>query len=238
MSAHSPIEWTDATWNPATGCTKVSPGCANCYIERTPPFRMHGRRFVRGSVDLVLHEDRLEAPLHWRRPRRVFVNSLSDLYHDAAPESFIRRVFATMTHAHWHQFQILTKRSRRLREIAPRLPWPSNVWQGVSVENAAHVWRVVDLSTVPAAVRFLSLEPLLGPIPALPLSGIAWVIVGGESGPRHRPIDPAWVRDLRDQCQKAGVAFFFKQWGGRTPKAGGRLLDGRTWDGLPIEAIA
>jgi protein gp37 len=233
MSLESAIEWTDATWNPTTGCTKVSPGCAHCYIERTPPFRIGGRRFVRGTTDVRLHDDRLDAPLHWRRPRRVFVNSLSDLYHDEIPLPFIQRVFETMATASWHQFQILTKRSERLRQIASELPWAPNIWQGVSVENAAHLFRIQELQEVPVAVRFLSVEPLLGPINHLLLDGISWVIVGGESGPNRRPADPAWVRDIRDQCLAESVPFFFKQWGGRTAKSLGRELDGRTWDEMP-----
>ena len=235
MSEYSAIEWTDATWNPVTGCTKVSPGCAHCYIERTPAFRIAGRRFNRGVLPVLHHENRLDQPLHWRRPRRVFVNSLSDLYHDEISDAFIARVFDIMRRAHWHRFQILTKRSCRLREIAPKLPWAKNIWQGVSVENAAHVYRIADLQQVSAAVRFLSIEPLLGPIEHLPLDGIHWVIVGGESGPRRRPIDAAWVRDIRDQCLAANVPFFFKQWGGRVAKAGGRELDERTWDEMPRE---
>jgi protein gp37 len=238
MSDHTAIEWTDATWNPVTGCTKVSPGCAHCYIERTPAFRINGRAFVKGAIPVQLHDNRIEQPLHWRRPRRVFVNSLSDLYHDDVPDTFIVRVFETMRRAHWHQFQILTKRSVRLRELASRLPWPVNVWQGVSVENAAHVHRIADLQAVPASVRFLSIEPLLGPIPELPLAGVDWVIVGGESGPRRRPMDPGWVADIRDQCVAAGAPFFFKQWGGRVAKAGGRELDGRTWDDMPASTEA
>jgi protein gp37 len=234
VSEHSSIEWTDATWNPITGCTKISPGCAHCYIERTPAFRIAGRRFVRGNVPLLLHDDRLEQPLHWRKARRVFVNSLSDLYHEAVPDAFIQRVFDTMQRAHWHRFQILTKRSQRLREIAGSSRWPTNVWQGVSVENAAHVHRIRDLARVPAAVRFLSIEPLLGPLPDLPLHDIDWVIVGGESGPIRRPVAPEWVRDIRDQCLRAGVPFFFKQWGGRMAKSGGRELDNRTWDEMPM----
>jgi protein gp37 len=237
MSTKTGIEWTDATWNPVTGCTKVSPGCAHCYIERTPAFRIAGRRFVRGAIPVIQHDDRLEQPLHWRKPRRVFVNSLSDLFHDAIPEAFVARVFATMQQAHWHRFQILTKRSARLRLIAPRLRWAPNVWQGVSVENAAHVHRIADLQAVPAAVRFLSLEPLLGPIDDLPLDGISWVIVGGESGPVRREMRPEWVREIHEQCEAAGVPFFFKQWGGRVAKSGGRELDGRTWDEMP-ESVA
>ena len=231
------IEWTDETWNPTTGCTKVSPGCAHCYIERTPAFRIAGRRFVRGVIPVTLYEDRLEQPLRWRTPRRIFVNSMSDLFHVDIPDAFIARVFDTMQRAHWHQFQILTKRSGRLRELAVRLTWSPNVWQGVSVENAAHVSRIADLQKVPAAVRFLSIEPLLGPIPKLPLRGIDWVIVGGESGPHRRPINAEWVHDIHAQCTAAGVSFFFKQWGGRTSKSGGRELDGRTWDEMPSSQL-
>ena len=231
------IEWTDETWNPTTGCTKVSPGCAHCYIERTPAFRIAGRRFVRGVIPVTLYEDRLEQPLRWRTPRRIFVNSMSDLFHVDIPDAFIARVFDTMQRAHWHQFQILTKRSGRLRELAVRLTWSPNVWQGVSVENAAHVSRIADLQKVPAAVRFLSIEPLLGPIPKLPLRGIDWVIVGGESGPHRRPINAEWVHDIHAQCMAAGVSFFFKQWGGRTSKSGGRELDGRTWDEMPSSQL-
>jgi len=234
MSATTTIEWTDATWNPITGCTKVSPGCAHCYIERTPAFRISGRRFDHGRIPLLFHRDRLEQPLHWRQPRRVFVNSLSDLFHDEVPESFIAEVFDVMRRASWHQFQVLTKRSVRLREVSPRLPWPRNVWQGVSVESARYAHRIDDLRAVPAAVRFLSIEPLLGPIRELPLDGIDWVIVGGESGPGRRPIQGEWVREIRDHCLRAGVPFFFKQWGGRVAKAGGRQLDNRTWDQMPV----
>jgi protein gp37 len=233
MAEKSSIEWTDATWNPTTGCTKVSPGCAHCYIERTPAFRIAGRHFVKGVIPLLLHYDRLNLPLHWRTPRRVFVNSMSDLFHDDVPDSFIERVFDTMSRASWHQFQVLTKRSDRLRRLAAKLPWPANVWQGVSVENAAHTRRIADLVAVPAVVRFLSIEPLLGPISDIPLEGIHWVIVGGESGPVRRPVNPDWVRAIRDQCLRANVRFFFKQWGGATAKSLGRDLDGRTWDEVP-----
>jgi protein gp37 len=188
---------------------------------------------VKGAIPVQVHDERLDQPLHWRTPRRVFVNSLSDLYHDAISDEFIARVFDTMQRANWHQFQILTKRSARLRTLASNLPWSSNVWQGVSVENAAHVHRIDDLRSVPAAVRFLSIEPLLGSIPHLDLRGIDWVIVGGESGPRRRPVAADWVREIRDQCLAAHVPFFFKQWGGRVAKAGGRQLDDRTWDQMP-----
>ncbi len=234
MSERSSIEWTDATWNPVTGCTKVSPGCRFCYAERLSARlqAMGNRRYVNG-FRVTLHPDQLTLPLRWRRPRRIFVNSMSDLYHEEVPEPFIQQAFDVMVRADRHIYQILTKRSTRLAKLAPQLPWRSNIWQGVSVENARYLFRVHDLLSVPAAVRFLSLEPLLGPIPSIPLEGIHWVIVGGESGPKHRPADPAWVREIRDQCLSAGVAFFFKQWGGLTPKAGGRLLDGRTWDQVP-----
>jgi protein gp37 len=231
---NSSIEWTDATWNPATGCTKVSPGCKHCYAERLAlRLQAMGNRRYRDAFTVTLHEDVLSLPLRWARPRRIFVNSMSDLFHEDIPDWFIGRAFEIMQRAHWHNFQVLTKRAERLADLALRLPWPPNVWQGVSVESARYTRRVSLLQRVPAAVRFLSVEPLLGPIPRLPLDGIQWVIVGGESGPRHRAVDGAWVRAIRDQCSAAGVPFFFKQWGGRTPKAGGRSLDGRTWDEMP-----
>jgi protein gp37 len=193
---------------------------------------MGNRRYSNGFA-VTLHPDQLELPLRWRQPRQIFVNSMSDLFHESVPEEYIQRAFHVMLKAHWHVFQVLTKRAGRLAELAARLPWPSNVWQGVSVENARYTSRVTHLVKVPAAVRFLSVEPLLGPISALPLEGIDWVIVGGESGPGHRPINPEWVRDIRDQCAQADVAFFFKQWGGRTPKVGGRMLDGQEWSEMP-----
>lgn len=234
MGDHSAIEWTDATWNPVTGCTKVSPGCKHCYAERLAArLQAMGNQRYRNGFAVTLHADQVDLPLRWVQPRRIFVNSMSDLFHEAVPEAFIARVFAVMVRAPWHVFQVLTKRADRVAELASRLPWPPNVWQGVSVETARYTWRIERLQRVPAAVRFLSVEPLLGPIPALPLNGIDWVIVGGESGPRHRPLDPAWVRDIRDQCLRAHVPFFFKQWGGKTSKSGGRILDGRTWDGTP-----
>jgi protein gp37 len=231
---HSGIEWTDATWNPVTGCAKVSPGCKHCYAERLAARlqAMGNVRYANGFA-LTLHPDQIELPLRWRRPRRVFVNSMSDLFHESVPESYIRQVFDVMARAPWHVFQILTKRSDRMAELADDLPWPPNVWQGVSVENADYLWRIEDLLKVRAAVRFLSVEPLLGPIPCLPLAGIDWVIVGGESGGGRRPVHPDWVRMIRDQCLDRHVPFFFKQWGGRTPKSGGRMLDGRVWDAMP-----
>ena len=235
MGAKSAIEWTDATWNPVTGCTKVSPGCKYCYAERLALRlqAMENRRYRNGFA-VTLHPDQITLPLRWVQPRRIFVNSMSDLFHEDVPEDFIRNVFVTMARAHWHIFQILTKRAKRLAEMAGKLPWPPNVWQGVSVENARYAARISHLTKVAAAVRFISVEPLLGPVPNLALKGIDWVIVGGESGPRHRPPDPAWVREIRDQCVAAGVPFFFKQWGGRTSKASGRLLDGRLWDEMPV----
>lgn len=193
-----------------------------------------GNPRYRDGFALTLHPDQLTLPLRWRDPRRIFVNSMSDLFHEDVPDEFIRRTYDVMAQAHWHVFQVLTKRASRLADLAPRLPWPSNIWQGVSVENARYAARVADLVKVPAAVRFLSVEPLLAPIPFLPLDRIDWVIVGGESGPGHRPIKPEWVRVIRDQCVAVGVAFFFKQWGGSTPKAGGRLLDGREWNEMPV----
>ncbi|OGK95175.1 MAG: hypothetical protein A2W08_07475 [Candidatus Rokubacteria bacterium RBG_16_73_20] len=234
MSDHSGIEWTDATWNPVTGCTKLSPGCKNCYAERLAlRLKAMGNPRYRNGFALTLHHDQLTLPMRWRQPRRVFVNSMSDLFHEAVPDAFILDVFDVMAQAHWHVFQVLTKRSARLASLAPKVRWAPNVWQGVSVENATFTPRVRDLQSVPAAVRFLSVEPLLGPIPELPLSGIHWVIVGGESGGGRRTMSPDWAREIRDQCRAAGVPFFFKQWGGRTPKAAGRVLDGRTWDDLP-----
>jgi protein gp37 len=235
MGDKSAIEWTDATWNPVTGCTKVSPGCKHCYAERLARrLQAMGNARYRNGFAVTLHPSQIDLPLRWRGPRRIFVNSMSDLFHEAVPEQFIVNVFDVMARASWHVFQVLTKRAERLAALAPRLPWPDNVWQGVSVENARYTSRIAPLQTVPARVRFLSVEPLLGPIPALPLEGIHWVIVGGESGPRHRPLDPAWVHEIRDQCLRARVPFFFKQWGGPTAKSGGRVLDGRTWDGQPV----
>ncbi len=238
MADRSAIEWTEATWNPVTGCTKVSPGCAKCYAQRIAE-RFRGTRAFPNGFDVTLRHDRLDIPLRWKRPRKIFVNSMSDLFHERVPLDFIQAVFSTMRQAHWHQFQVLTKRSARLRELAAELDWPDNVWMGVSVENQRWTSRIDDLCQVPAAVRFLSVEPLLGPL-SLDLGGIDWVIVGGESGPGARPMRADWARSVREQCEAAGVPFFFKQWGAhsehgvrRSKKANGRLLDGGTWDGLP-----
>lgn len=234
MSVKSTIEWTDSTWNPVTGCNKVSPGCKHCYAESfAERWRgIPGHHFEQG-FDLRLWPERLDMPLKWKKPRTIFVNSMSDLFHEKVPLDFIQRVFITMERASWHTFQVLTKRSERLAEHGPSLHWPPNVWMGVSIETADHLWRADHLREVPAAVRFLSLEPLLGPLGPFDLSGISWVIVGGESGPGARPIDAKWVREIRKQCRAASVPFFFKQWGGVQKKRNGRILDGRTWDGMP-----
>lgn len=218
MADRSSIQWTEATWNPVTGCDKVSPGCAHCYAETfAERFRGVGGHPYEQGFDLKLWPDRLNLPLQWKRPRRIFVNSMSDLFHEDVPDTFIREVFAVMERATWHTFQILTKRHRRLGGLARELPWPPNVWIGVSVENRRYVNRADSLRTVPASVRFISAEPLLGPLEGLDLSGLQWVIAGGESGPSARPMHPRWAIDLRDQCRSSGVPFFFKQWGAFAP---------------------
>lgn len=234
MPQSSAIEWTEATWNPVTGCSQVSPGCAHCYAKTfAERWRgVPGHPYEQG-FDLRLWPERLEVPLRWRKPRTIFVNSMSDLFHEDIPDEYIARVFETMREAHWHTFQVLTKRENRLAQLAPDLPWPSNVWMGVTIENRRFVHRADVLREVPAAVRFISAEPLLGPLDTLVLDDIDWVIAGGESGPRHRRVDPDWIRDIRDRCEADGVAFFFKQWGGPRPKSRGRELDGREWDELP-----
>ena len=239
MSNASTIEWTQSTWNPVTGCSKVSTGCKRCYAERLAKRlkAMNNPRYMNG-FDVTMHEDLIELPLSWRKPRLVFVNSMSDLFHPDVPVSFIDRIFDTMHKADWHQFQILTKRSARLLELAPSIDWPPNVWMGVSVELQDCTFRIDDLRRTGAAVKFLSLEPLLGPLTDLNLKGIDGAIVGGESGPGARPMDEQWVLDIRDQCQLADVAFFFKQWGGTNKKKTGRLLEGRTWDDLPRNSQA
>ena len=230
----SKIEWTDATWNPVTGCSKISAGCKHCYAERMAR-RLQAMRLekYRNGFAVTTHSDALDAPLVWKRPRHIFVNSMSDLFHDDVPADFIRDVFQTMTAADWHQYQVLTKRPERALLLANYLPWPPQVWVGTSVENADCAWRIDYLRQTPAPVKFLSLEPLLGPLPELDLDDIDWVIVGGESGPGARPMDADWARDIRDQCLAAAVPFFFKQWGGSQKKRNGRLLDSRTWDEMP-----
>lgn len=228
-SGKTGIEWTDRTWNPTTGCNKISPGCKHCYAEElTKRFKAtfpNGFRFT-------LHPERLQQPKSWRTPSLIFVNSMSDLFHEQMPLSYLQQIFEVMEACPQHVFQVLTKRAERLAEIAPLLKWPDNVWMGVSVETQQYVHRVNLLRSVPAQVRFLSCEPLLGPL-ELDLRDIHWVITGGESGRGHRPIEEDWVRSIRDQCQAQSVAFFHKQWGGPTPKSRGRLLDGRTWDEMP-----
>jgi protein gp37 len=212
--ATTSIEWTDCTWNALTGCTKISPGCANCYAERmSKRLKLMGQPNYRNEFKLTLHEHMLDLPLRWKKPRKIFVNSMSDLYHKDVPEAFIRRVFDTMVKADWHQYQILTKRADRLEELSPRLPWAPHIWQGVSVESAAYTVRIDHLRRTGAHVRFLSVEPLLGPIPEMNLEGIHWVIVGGESGPGCRPMEVEWVRQIRTSCEQQGVPMFFKQTG-------------------------
>jgi protein gp37 len=237
MATKSSIEWTESTWNPLTGCTKISPGCKFCYAERmSARLKAMGQRNYRNGFKLTLHEHMLDAPLGWKKPQVVFVNSMSDLFQDDVPVTFIQQVFATMRAAHWHQFQVLTKRADRLLEVNPKLQWTDNIWMGVSVENEKYQFRIDDLRQSGAAIKFLSLEPLLGPLPKLNLSGIDWVIVGGESGPGARPMNKDWVRSIRDQCSEAGVSFFFKQWGGVNKKKAGRSLDGRKYDGMPCRS--
>jgi protein gp37 len=238
MAEDSTIEWTDSTWNPVTGCTKISAGCDNCYAERlSERFRgVAGHPFSNG-FDLTLRPERIDLPLRWARPRKIFVNSMSDLFHKEIPEEFINRVFDTMDCATWHVFQVLTKRSSRMRDyIRARygpMGAPGQLWLGVSVEDSGKVSRIRHLRQAHAQIRFLSIEPLIGQIPDLPLDGIDWVIVGGESGPSARPIQACWVRNIRDQCLAARVPFFFKQWGGFRAKSGGRTLDGREWNQWP-----
>ncbi len=234
MSTNSSIEWTDTTWNPLTGCTKISPGCQHCYAERMSiRLQAMGQANYVNGFRLTLHEEMLGQPLTWRKPRTVFVNSMSDLFHKDVPDEFIQRVFAVMRQASRHRFQVLTKRSERLARMSSEIDWPANVWMGVSAENSDYTFRIDHLRQTGAAVKFLSLEPLLGPLPDLDLSGINWVIVGGESGPGARPMASGWVNEIRDQCLTAKVPFFFKQWGGVIKSRTGRELDGRTWDQMP-----
>ncbi|MBN2412964.1 phage Gp37/Gp68 family protein [candidate division KSB1 bacterium] len=236
--ANSKIEWTESTWNPVTGCTKISLGCKNCYAERMAKrLKKMGQPNYANGFRITLHENVLEYPLHWKKPKTIFVNSMSDLFHEQIPDSFIFKIFDIMKQAHWHQFQILTKRSIRLKKIAPKIDWPKNVWLGVSVENESVKFRIDDLRRVHAAIRFISFEPLLGPFASLDFDNIDWVIVGGESGPRARPMKKEWVIQIKEQCIVQNVPFFFKQWGGINKKETGRLLDGRTWDEMPTKLI-
>ena len=249
MSGKSAIQWTNMSWNPVTGCTRVTRGCDHCYAFTLHDMRheaykkYHGiypktgksmpEQYAQPFFEVQLLPERLNDPLHIKSPQMFFVNSMSDLFHSKVPEDYIRQVFEVMRKADWHIFQILTKRTGRLRHLGPSLDWPPNAWIGVSIEDDRLTPRADALREVPAAIRFLSCEPLLGPLPSLNLDGIHWVITGGESGPGARPCDPAWIRDIRDHCQEARIAFYHKQWGGRTPKSGGRELDGRTWDQFP-----
>jgi protein gp37 len=234
MATTSTIEWTEMTWNPVTGCIKVSQGCKHCYAERMAK-RLHamGSERYRDGFKPTLHDDLIDLPKRWKKSRLIFVNSMSDLFQDAVLDDFIRRVFATMEASPQHTFQILTKRSERLRKIGESLPWPSNVWMGVSVEDERVLSRITDLAAVPARVRFLSCEPLIGPLENLPLKGIHWAIVGGESGPGARPMNKQWVESIYRQCQRGSVPFFFKQWGGVRKDMTGRKLHGRTYDEMP-----
>ena len=235
MAQQSSIEWTESTWNPVTGCSKISPGCKNCYAERMAKrLKAMGSARYRNGFKVTLQEDIVELPLEWKQPRVIFVNSMSDLFHKDVPSDFLVKVFDTMKRAHWHTFQMLTKRSDRLVRY---LPWPKNVWMGVSVESQEYTNRIHELVKVPAAVRFLSLEPLLGPISKLPLRGIDWVIVGGESGPKARPMEREWVVQIKRRCREMDVPFFFKQWGGVRKKEAGRELFGRTYDEMPIPRL-
>ncbi len=234
MSTQSSIEWTESTWNPLTGCTKISPGCKHCYAERMARrLQAMGQPNYRNGFELTLHETVLSLPLSWKKPQMIFVNSMSDLFHEDVPVEFIQKVFVTMQQASWHTFQVLTKRSERLLELSTAFEWPDNVWMGVSVESLKYTHRIDHLRGTGAQIKFLSLEPLLGPLPGLNLSGINWVIVGGESGPGARLIEENWVIDIRDQCLRAHTPFFFKQWGGTRKKKNGRLLQGRIWNMLP-----
>lgn len=238
MATNSGIEWTESTWNPLTGCDKISPGCKHCYAERMATrLQAMGHPNYKNGFLLTIHNHILHLPLRWKKPQIIFVNSMSDLFHKEVPFEFIQKIFEVMRRAYWHQFQVLTKRSERLYELSPQIEWPQNVWMGVSVESNKYISRIDHLRGTEAKLKFLSLEPLLGPLPNLNLEGINWVIVGGESGPGARPIAEEWVTDIRDQCLVANVPFFFKQWGGTRKKKTGRLLQGRTWDEMPIFRI-
>ncbi|MBK8913275.1 MAG: phage Gp37/Gp68 family protein [Phycisphaerales bacterium] len=235
MATNSKIEWTEMTWNPVTGCTRISEGCRHCYAERMARrLKAMGNARYDEGFSLTLHPDLVDLPRRLRAPRVIFVNSMSDLFHDKVPTDFIRRVFDTMAACPQHTFQVLTKRSARLRALAPELPWPKQVWMGVSVEDQRVTGRIDDIRAIPAHIRFLSCEPLIGPLDDLPLDGISWVIVGGESGPGARPMSASWARSIRSQCRRAGVPFFFKQWGGVRKELRGRELDGRTYDEMPL----
>ncbi len=237
--ANSKIEWTESTWNPVTGCTKISAGCANCYAERMAKrLQAMGQPNYINGFEVALHPHVLEHPLKWKKPQMIFVNSMSDLFHDEVPLDFIRQIFDVMARASWHTFQVLTKRAERLAEVAPLLNWPDNVWMGVTVENADCAYRIDYLRNVPSVIRFLSMEPLLSAVDNMNLDNIDWVIVGGESGPGARPIEKDWVRKIQSQCNQANIPFFFKQWGGVNKKKTGRLLDGHYYDEMPKIPLA
>ena len=239
MGAKSSIEWTESTWNPVTGCTKISPGCDNCYAERLAlRLQAMGQPNYANGFRLTVQERMLELPLRWRMPQTIFVNSMSDLFHRDVPTDYVHRVFDVMARANWHRFQVLTKRSLRLSRLSRELDWRPNIWMGVSVESRDYAFRIDHLRETDAHIKFLSLEPLLGPLPDLNLKGIDWVIVGGESGPRARAMRREWVLDIRDQCLRAHVPFFFKQWGGTNKKKSGRVLENRTWDEMPLAVAA
>ena len=236
MATKSSIEWTESTWNPVTGCNKISPGCKNCYAERLAKrLKAMGQANYKNGFKLTLQPQMLELPLGWKKPQTIFVNSMSDLFHKNVPLEYIQQVFDVMKRAYWHRFQVLTKRSERLAELSSQLEWSPNIWMGVSVESQKYVSRIDDLRQTNAKIKFLSLEPLIGPLKNLELNNIDWAIVGGESGYGARPIKEDWVIEIRKQCQAAEVAFFFKQWGGVNKKKTGRLLGDRTWDEMPEE---
>jgi protein gp37 len=239
MGQHTSIEWTGSTWNPLTGCSKLTPGCKNCYAERMAKrLQAMGNPNYKEGFKPSIHEHIFDAPLAWKKPRTVFVNSMSDLFLDDFPDEVIKRLFDIMGRAHWHTFQILTKRSERLLELSGEVVWTSNIWMGVTVENQECSFRIDDLRKTGAVTKFLSMEPLLGPVARLDLTGINWVIVGGESGPKARPIKEAWALAIRDACEKARVPFFFKQWGGVNKKKAGRSLEGRLWDEMPLSGAS
>jgi len=234
MSNSSKIEWTKASWNPVTGCSRVSPGCAHCYAERMAHrLQRIGQEKYKNGFKVTLHEDTLSLPLSWKKPRQIFVNSMGDLFHKDVPIDFIRKVFATMERADWHIYQLLTKRSERMLSLAPKLRWPENLWMGVTCESADYVYRMHQLQEIPSPIRFVSMEPLLGPIKTFPVKKIDWIILGGESGPGARPMDKKWVIEIKDRCDKYNIPFFFKQWGGVRRKDSGCLLDGKLYQAMP-----
>ncbi len=239
MSVKSPIEWTESTWNPVTGCNKISAGCKNCYAEQlSRRLKAMGQKNYVNGFKLTLQPHMLELPLKWKKPQMIFVNSMSDLFHKDVTTDYIKQVFEVMNKAHWHRFQVLTKRAERVAELSDFLNWSDNIWMGVSVENKNFVHRIDYLRNTKARIKFLSLEPLLSPLKNLNLKNIDWVIVGGESGFKSRPIKENWVIDIKNQCESASTAFFFKQWGGKNKKKAGRLLEGKTYSAMPVQAVA